>query len=293
MKNSGIWVRVAFAVLWLLHFLPLSVLARCGEGLGLLLFLVARRRRRIALINLQLCFPDMTPDERRRLARRHFMALGRSILERGILQWSSQPRIERIVRVEGLSHWQSVRDRPVILLAPHFVGMDMGGVRLTTQWQMVSMYKPQGDPAVDRFLRRIRERFGGRLVSVDQGFRFAIGVMQKGWSFYYLPDLDLGRRKAVFVPFFGVPAATVTALSRLARVTGAVVVPCVTRQLPGAAGYAVQLYSAWSNYPHGDAIEDARRMNAFIEERVREMPEQYYWVHRRFKTLPEGGQRAY
>ncbi len=288
------WARFGLAAVWLLHFLPLGILARIGAMLGLLLYVLARRRRRIALVNLELCFPEKTPVERRRLARRHFIALARSILERGILRWSAKERIERTVRVEGLQHWEGVRHgRPVVLLAPHFVGIDMGGMRLSSGWPLASMYRRQNDPVVDSMLRAVRKRFGGHLVATDEGFRSVIKAMRQGRAFYYLPDQDLGQRKAVFVPFFGVPAATITALSRLVRTTGGIVVPCVTRQLPGGAGYVARIYPPWFDYPLGDAVADVRRMNEFIEERVREMPEQYFWVHRRFKTLPEGGRRAY
>ena len=281
--------------MWLLHFLPLSVLARSGAVVGLLLYAIAHQRRRIAHVNLELCFPEKSAAERRRLAQRHFVALARSILERGILRWSSKERIGKTVRVEGLQHWERVRhSRPVVLLAPHFVGIDMGGMRLSSGgWPLTTMYRRLTNPVAESTLRAMRKRFGGHVVATDEGFRSVIEVMRQGHAFYYLPDHDLGRRKAVFVPFFGVPAATVTALSRLVRTTGAIVVPCVTRQLPGGAGYVAHFYPPWFDYPLGDATADARRMNEFIEERVREMPEQYFWVHRRFKTLPEGGRRAY
>ena len=118
-------------------------------------------------------------------------------------------------------------------------------------------------------------------------------AIKKGLPFYYLPDMDFGERDSMFVPFFGVPAATITGLARIAAMTGAVVVPAVTTQLPGGDGYVLRFYPAWDHYPGGDLAADTRRMNAFIEERVREMPEQYYWLHKRFKTRPAGEERIY
>jgi KDO2-lipid IV(A) lauroyltransferase len=287
-------IRFGIFVMWLLHFLPLGVLAPLGDGLGMLLYRFGRERRRVARINLRLCFPQMPDHERERLVRRHFRAFGRSVLERSILWWSPKARIQRLVQIEGLEHWQAVRDRPVIWLAPHFVGLDMGGVRLTSEYPLVSMYSRQKNPVFNDLLLRSRTRFGtSHLVSRQEGIRPVVKQLKAGLPFYYLPDMDYGARDAVFVPFFGVPAATITALSRLAQMTGAAVVPCVTRQLPGGAGYVLKFYPAWTDFPGSDAEADTRRMNAFIEERVLEMPEQYFWLHKRFKTRPAGEARFY
>lgn len=287
-------VRIGLTIIWLLRLLPLAVLAKLGEATGLLLYALGRERRRVARINLQLCFPTMAEAEREKLVRRHFRAFGRSLLEHGILWWSSKERIQKLVRVDGLEHWQAVRERPVILLAPHFVGLDMGGVRLSTEYPLVSIYSHQKNRHFDAILLHGRTRFGtSTLFSRQDGVRPVVKALRQGQHFYYLPDMDFGLRDAVFVPFFGVPAATITGLSRLARMTGAAVVPCVTRQLPGGGGYAVRFYPAWRDFPGEDIESDTRRMNAFIEERVREMPEQYLWLHKRFKTRPAGEARLY
>ncbi|MEW5943251.1 MAG: lipid A biosynthesis acyltransferase [Pseudomonadota bacterium] len=286
--------RLGLALVWLLHFLPLPLLAPLGQGLGMLLYWFGRERRRVARINLRACFPELPDGERERLLRRHFRAFGRALLERGILWWSSGARIRKLVRIEGLEHWQKVKDRPVIWLAPHFVGLDMGGVRLTCEFPLVSMYSRQKNPVFDAVLLRSRTRFGTSvLASRQQGLRPVVKAMREGLPFYYLPDMDFGPRDAVFVPFFGVPAATITGLSRLAKMTGAAVVPAVTRQLPGGAGYVLRFHPAWDNFPGADIEADTRRMNAFIEERVLEMPEQYFWLHKRFKTRPPGEPRFY
>jgi KDO2-lipid IV(A) lauroyltransferase len=286
--------RIALALVWLLHWLPLSLLAAVGRGFGRLLFSLGRERRRVTLTNLRLCFPQLTADERLALARRHFEAFGRSVLERGILWWSGRERIQRLVRIEGIEHWRAVADRPVIWLAPHFVGLDMGGVRLTTEFPLVSMYSRQKNPLVDQLLLHSRTRFGNSpMASRQDGLKPVVREMRKGLPFYYLPDMDFGARDAVFVPFFGVPTATVTALSRLAKITGAAVVPCITRQLPGGAGYVASFHPAWQDFPSDDVEADTRRMNAFIEAEVLKMPEQYYWLHKRFKTRPPGEKGVY
>ena len=287
-------VRIALAVIWVLHFLPLAVLALLGRCLGLLLYAVARERRKVALTNIAICFPDQHIMEHRRLARRHFQALARSVLEHGLLWWSTKARLQRLIRIEGLEHWQAVAGRPVIWLAPHFVGLDMGGTRIITEWRGVSMYSHQKDPVFDRILLHGRTRFvTPELFSRQDGIRPVVRAMRAGLPLYYLPDMDLGERESIFVSFFGVPAATVTGLTRIAQLAGAVVVPAVTRQLPSGAGYVLRFYPAWEGFPGTDIEQDTRRMNAFIEDRVREMPEQYYWVHKRFKTRPPGEKKIY
>ncbi len=286
--------RLGLAVVWLLHWLPLRWLAPLGRGLGALLYALARERRQVVLTNLRLCFPELGDAERVRLARRHFAAFGRSLLEHGILWWGSRERVMQLVRIEGLEHWRAVGDRPVIWLVPHFVGLDMGAVRLTAEHPFVAMYSRQKDPAFDAVLYHGRTRLGpAEMISRQEGLRPVARAMKAGKPFYYLPDMDFGERDSIFVPFFGVPAATITGLARIAALTGAVVVPAVTEQLPDDGGYRLRFHPAWTDFPGGDVAADTRRMNAFIEEQVRAMPEQYYWVHKRFKTRPPGEEKIY
>jgi KDO2-lipid IV(A) lauroyltransferase len=288
--------QLAIALLWPLHLLPLAVLAWLGHGLGWVLFQLGARRRKIALINIGLCFPDLSPAAQRQLVMAHFKMLARSILERALLWWSSEQRLSRLIRLEGEEKLRAAHQAgtPIILLAPHFVGLDAGGIGIAMRFDSMSMYSAQKNPVFDRLILRGRKRFGDQLLlSRQDGARSSIKAMRAGRPFYYLPDMDLGSRDSVFVPFFGVPAATITGLSRLARAAGAVVITCVTRTLPGGQGYVVEIGDPWPDFPSADAEADTRRMNAFIESTVRTMPEQYYWVHRRFKTRPEGEPRIY
>lgn len=286
--------RIGLGLIWLLHWLPLSILAPLGRAAGRLLYVLAGERRRVVLTNLRLCFPELSETERVRLARNHFAVFMRSLLEHGILWWSSRERVLDMVRIEGLEHWRAVSNRPVIMLAPHFVGLDMGGIRIGAEYRAVSVYSKQKNPAFDAVLYHGRTRFVmPDLYSRQDGIRPVAKAIKKGLPFYYLPDMDFGERDSIFVPFFGVPAATITGLARIAALTGAVVVPAVTTQLPGGSGYVLRFHPAWENFPSGDLAADTRRMNGFIEERVREMPEQYYWLHKRFKTRPQGEPRIY
>jgi KDO2-lipid IV(A) lauroyltransferase len=283
--------RIVFALMWLAHWLPFGALARVGDAVGWALFWLIPERRRVTRINLEKCFPQMAPEERERLARAAFRAFCRAFLDRAVLWWGSPGRIRRMVRLAGLEHLDAAGPR-VIVLAPHFAGLDAAGIRLSMERDLSSLYSHQKDPVFDRLLLRSRTRFRPHVVSRQQGLRKVLRWIKSGIPFYYLPDLDFGRKGTVFVPFFGVPAATAIGLSYIARSTGAAVVPCVARMLPGG-GYVAQFYPAWSDYPSGDDSADARRMMAFIEERVLEMPEQYHWLHKRFKTRPEGEPRFY
>lgn len=289
--------RLVFGFMWLLHFLPLRVVAAAGNGIGVLLYWLIPERRKVVRTNLALCFPQRPQAERERLARAHFRAFTRTFLERGILWWASPRRLRRLIRIEGAEHLEALKGKPVILFAPHFVGLDAGLLRLTMDHAVAGIYSRQKDRLFERLLMDGRQRFGGRGFSREDGLRASLRPLKEGALYYYLPDLDYGAKRALFVPFFGVPAATVTGLSDIARVSGATIVPCVTRLLPGGGGYVARLYPAWSGYPSGKgeaaALADTRRMLAFIEERVLEMPEQYYWLHKRFKTRPAGEPKVY
>jgi KDO2-lipid IV(A) lauroyltransferase len=284
--------RLVFGCMWLAHLLPLRAIAALGNVVGSTLFWLIPERRHVTRVNLRLCFPDMDARRREKLARAHFRAFVRAFLDRGILWWASPERIKRMVRIEGLEHLRTLAGKPVIVFAPHFVGFDVTWARLCFDFPMALMYARQKDPRFDRLMLAGRSRFGATIFPRQAGVKEAIAAVGSGAVYYYLPDLDFGPKRAVFVPFFGVPAATVTGLSYIARSTGAAVVPCVTRMLPGG-GYVATLYPAWSAFPSGDDAADARRMNAFIEERVLEIPEQYHWLHKRFKTRPEGEPKFY
>ena len=290
------WLRalgtqLGLFVLWLVHFLPLSWIAALGALLGSVLYRFGRGR--VTRINLALCFPEMSERERHDLGLRCFRMLGRNALELSVMVWGSEERLLRMIRVEGIEHLTAAEGKPVICFAPHFIGLNIGGIRVALAHPgTASIYSRQKNPTVDRLFMRARTRFGNpMLVSRQDGLRAVIRVVKSGKPFYFLPDMDFGPRDAIFVPFFGVPTATITALPRLAQITGAQVIPIVTRQ--EGSGYVVRVLPPWENYPTGDLEADVRRMNAFIEDRIREMPDQYFWPHKRFKTRPPGEPSPY
>lgn len=283
--------RLVLGFIRLAHHLPLGVLARIGRGIGALAWVLVRPRRHVVLVNLRRCFPEKSEAERVAIAREHFRLLGRFMLEHGVMWHASRERFTGIVRYENPEVLEAALGRPLIFLAPHFLGLDMGGVRISVDTEIASMYQKQRDPVFDAAIRDGRRRFfTGRsnLFSRQDGVRPVARLIRDGVPFYYLPDLDFGRDESIFVPFFDIPTATITGVSRLARIAGAAVVPVVTRMLPGGEGYSVRFHPPLENFPTDDVAADTARINRFIEDRVRELPEQYYWVHKRFKTRPPG-----
>ena len=284
--------RFAVFIFWLMHFLPFRVLVAIGNGLGSLFYLLAKERRFVATVNLSLCFPEMSDAARNKLVRDHFKMFARGFIERSILWWASAERINSLIRVEGVEHFEAIKNKPSVLLTPHFVGMDVGGQWVAQHTDTVCIYANQKNMYLTELLLNKRARFGKqRLSSRSQGLRPILKGMREGMPFIYPTDQDQGIKDGAFIPFFGVPAATMTSVPRIAKITGAKVVPAITRVLPGGEGYVLTFYPAWENYPTGDDIADTRRMNEFIEQRVLEMPEQYFWLHKRFKTRPEGEER--
>jgi KDO2-lipid IV(A) lauroyltransferase len=293
MKSFGI--RVFLGLMWLLHWLPLPALAALGQGLGALLYRLARSRRRIALRNLALCFPHIPQAEREAVAREHFGWLTRSLLERSVLWYASPARIKRLIHVEGdvglAERIFQAEGRPTMWLCPHFVGLDVAGaaVLLFQPRPAASIYQTQSNPVIDAAMRHGRLRLGDGVIfprsdSVKPLFR----AVKQGRGFFNLPDMDFGARDAAFVPFFGVPAATLLAPSRLAQMLNMVVQPVIAEMLPRGQGYKVHFLPPLSDFPTDNAEDDTRRLNAFIESEILHRLPQYLWVHKRFKTRPPG-----
>ena len=275
------------AIMRITHRLPLPALRAAGSLLGRALHLFARERRRIADINIRTCMPELDDSARAALIGQTFRLFGQGFIDRAILWHAPAERLRRMIRMRGAEHLAANAGQPVILLAPHFVGLDAAWTRLTLDRRMATMYANQKNPAFNSALIAGRSRFNDPvLLSRQDGVREAFRAMRAGLPLYYLPDMDFGPRDAIFVPFFGVAAATVTAVPRLARLAGAVIIPCVTRL--SQDGYEVVIHPPWQDFPCGNIETDTRRMNAFIEEQVRMAPAQYHWLHKRFKTRPPG-----
>ena len=288
--------RLLLAALWLFHWLPLGLQARIGDGLGRVGYRIVSSRRKVALRNLELCFPELSLSAREQLAREHFRWLGRSLLERGLLWYASPARLRKLIRVEGDVTLAERSDKPVMWLAPHFMGLDVAGVSvlLFQKRKGISIYQQQSNKVMDAALRRGRLRLGNaEIFSRDDAGKALIRAIRRGDAFFNLPDKDFGTRDAAFVPFFGVPAVTLLAPSRLAKAMNMVVQPVVAEILPGGQGYVVRYEAPWTDFPSDDPVADAARMNRWIESEIRRNPAQYLWVHRRFKTRPPGAPSLY
>jgi KDO2-lipid IV(A) lauroyltransferase len=300
-KRGGWWPGSEWAALGGLRLLtwiaslPDGVSRVLGVATGRLLWWVARRRRHVAMTNLRLCFPHWTAAERRRVARRHFELFMRSFFERFIVWTQGEQRVRALVSLRDTHWFDACRGQPVILLAPHFCGIDAGGIRLQLESPFAAMYAQQKSAVLTKAMTAGRSRFNGATMLLrNEGLRPAIRLLRQGVPFYFLPDMDLGPRDAIFVPFFGQTAATVTSVARLARLTDAWVLPMVTSMTD--SGYEARFYEPWK--PTADSSDEgewqeALKMNQFIEARVLEMPEQYLWTHRRFKTRPVGERSVY
>ena len=291
-----IGARTLVALLWLLQHLPLALLAPVGRGFGALLHAFGHRRRAIARRNIDLCFPERGADERALLVREHFALLGRSLLERGLLWYARPERIKRLIHIEGDIGLAERSSRPVMWLVPHFIALEVAGaaVQLFQTRRGIDIYRPQSSPYLDRVLKQGRLRFGrGECYPRDTPIRTLIKRIREGCPLFYMPDQDFGPRDSVFVPFFGVCAATLEAPSKMARLLDMVVQPVLTEMLPGGQGWRVRFLEPLQAWPTDDPAADAAALNAFIETQVRAMPAQYLWVHQRFKTRPPGEPPVY
>jgi Kdo2-lipid IVA lauroyltransferase/acyltransferase len=288
--------RLAIALLRLISVLPLVWQSALGAGAGALLHAVAKERRRIAERNLQACMPELSDGARAALVREHFKWLGRSIVERGFLWYASRERIEAAITLEGDVTFAERSDRPTMWLVPHFLGLEVAAtaVQLFQSQRGATIYQTQSNPIFDAAVRAGRERFGQSVLfnRQDSAKPLIRAIKQEGLGFFNLPDMDFGLKDGAFVPFFGVPAATLLAPSKMARMLNMKVQPVVAEMLEGG-GWRVRFHEPWSDFPTEDALADATRMNAWIEARVRELPAQYLWVHKRFKTRPAGAAGLY
>ena len=288
--------RLVLGFLWLLSWLPLAVQAAIGRSLGRLLWITAGSRRRIALRNLELTMPELSVARRREIAYENFQWIARSFLERGLLWHASHDRLKRLIHVEGDIGFAARTPGAVMWLVPHFVALDVAGVATQLlQTRLVgSIYQKQSIAAFDQAIRQGRLRFGnGDVFSRHEKALPLIRAIRRGYAFFNLPDMDFGPQEAVFVPFMGVPAATLLAPSKMAKALAMKVQPVVAEILPGGKGYRVRFLEPWTDFPTDDPVADAARMNDWIGSEVRRNPSQYYWVHKRFKTRPPGEASLY
>ena len=285
---------LGMGLLWLVVQLPYRWLLALGRGLGGLMYHLAGSRRRIAARNLELCFPELSVGERQRLLRENFASTGMTFFEMAISWWWPVERLKRLGTVEGLEHLRQAEadGQGVILMALHFTTLEMGGALLCMQQDMYGMYRAHKNPLFDFIQRHGREqRLLGAIERDD--VRGMLKVLRAGGVVWYAPDQDYGAQRSLFVPLFGVQAATVTATSKFARLGRARVVPFTQTRLANGSGYKVTVHPPLADFPGDSEEADCLRINQWIEQAIRQQPEQYLWAHRRFKTRPAGEAKLY
>jgi KDO2-lipid IV(A) lauroyltransferase len=285
--------RLGILFMRALALLPLAWVRAFGKAVGLLLYVLVVSRRKVVDVNLRLCFPQWSEAQRKRVAREVFVHVAQAWFDRAWL-WHGKPEVVRRRLVVTGAVREMAGQEPTILFCPHFVGLDAGVSAITQQVprRIIGIYTRQSDPVIDAWVLKGRYRFGeARPMSRSEGVREIVSSLRAGDVMYLLPDMNFGPDESIFVPFYGVPAATVPSLSRFARLGKAKVVPLVTRLTP--TGYEVRLLESWAGFPSKDVEADTALMNLRLQDYIDEMPSQYYWVHKRFKTRPPGEKGVY
>ncbi len=279
---------LGLGLLRLFEPLPYPLLMGIGRLLGALLRRLPLNFVRIARVNLALCFPNASVEERERLLKRHFESLGIALMETAMAWWSSDARISKLTRFEGMEELNRALERGhgALLLSAHFTTLEIGARSICARMSGNIMYRPASNPVMGFFLSRNRAKRAKRAIRRDD-VRTLVTALKNNEFVWYAPDQAYRKKGAQMVPFFGIPCATNTATSRLAKMTNAVVLPYFPERLPDNAGYRITIYPPVENFPSDDPVADAERFHRSIEEHIRKVPEQYLWIHRRFKGLGE------
>jgi KDO2-lipid IV(A) lauroyltransferase len=284
-------IKLGLGILRLFSGLPMPIIDLLGGGLGFLGYHCIRKRRNVGLVNLGLCFPEMSEVDKKKLILQHFKELMRSTLCYGWVFYASPNKLRRLIKIRGLEHYTKIRGKhPVILLAPHFLGLDIGANRLTLETPGYSVYSAQRSAYLNERMKAARLRFikdqGGEIFSRQEGLRSIVRKMKQTMiPFYYLPDQDMDEKNSLYVPFFAHPVcATLDTLPKLAQLTEALIIPMATYR--EGNHYVVELAAPLENYPTGDTQADVATMNRYIETMIMKHPDQYLWMHKRFKTQP-------
>lgn len=286
-RNWGGWIAVA--LLWVLGWLPRPVGRALVWPIGPLAYALAGRRREIAERNLQRCFPQWSDEQRAKVTRETFACVARMIVEMAWCWSGPMSRFRRIGTVHGLEHLRDAeaRGKGVLLVTGHFTCLEIGGRIILDHVDFGGVYRPLKSEVMEWYQTRGRLRYADFMIS-KRNARQAVKILRGGGTVWYAPDQDFGRDQSTFAPFFGIETATLKATHRLPAMTGCAVVPMFPRFSRATGRYEVQVLPALENYPSDDEAADLARINALIESAIREAPEQYWWIHRRFKTRPEG-----
>jgi KDO2-lipid IV(A) lauroyltransferase len=284
-RHWPVWLLMGYIRLGVMLPYPLQI--ALGRATGWLFWHVGGRRRRITLKNLEMCFPEMSTPERVHLAREHFASMGMAIIEFGMCWWASPERIAGLGPVEGVEHLKAARAKGhgVIMLASHFTTLEICGRMLGLHTDLHLLYRPIPNPVIEHVQRTARERLFDRAIQRND-VRTLLRSLKDGMPIWYATDQGYRGKNSIMVPFFGIPAPTNAAITRLSETSGAPVVPIFGERLPGSQGYKVTILPALEDFPGGDPAADMLRLNRLLEAHIRHVPEQYLWSHDRFKVMP-------
>ncbi|WP_312846326.1 LpxL/LpxP family Kdo(2)-lipid IV(A) lauroyl/palmitoleoyl acyltransferase [Marinobacter arenosus] len=280
------WIGVA--LMWTVAQLPIRLQWWLGKVVGLLAWHLARSRRHITEVNIRLCFPELTSAQQSALARKSFIANGIGLIELGLAWFRNPAGLTDITTVHGLDHFQQALDhgKGVLLLGGHYSTLDLGGSLVTEYIAADVMQRDHNNPLMNAVMTRARERRYGTVLGA-RDLRGLFRSLKKNRAVWYATDQDYGRKDIVFAPFFNIPAGTITATSRIAERSGCKVVPFSHVRREDRPGYDIYFHPALENFPSGDDLQDATLINKTIEQEIRRAPDQYLWMHRRFKTRPD------
>ena len=289
----GTWLAVF--LLFIVNLLPARLTDWFANFLGDAARNVNKKRRRIARKNLELCFPDTDEEKRKQMMKQNFRAQMRSVLHYGLFWWASRSRLQKRIELQGEEHIRTALQsgKSVIIMTSHSVGLEAAVSAITMRYPISGPFKVMKNEVTNWLVAKCRTRFGTIIYSRDAGLRPIIKDVRNGQLMFYLPDEDLGRDRSIFVPLFGVQKATIPVLGRLAKNCNAVVLPCISCYDEQRAKYVVHVLPVLKDFPQGDDVNDAARMNQAIEQTVSICPSQYFWTLKLFRTRPQGEERFY
>lgn len=290
---SNISYRIGLACLRLAIRLPYRLQLQLGKAIGELAYYLAGRRRKIAERNIELCFPRLSRKQQQQLVKAHFHSVGISLFEIALCWWGDDKTLAPLCHIDGLEHLQNaLQQGGILMLSAHFTCLEIGGRLLALHQPFAVMYKPQRNPVLEQVMRESRQQhFLAAIEKTD--LRGLLRALKQGQACWYAPDQDPGYHRAVFAEFFGITTASVPAASRITRMSGAKLLPFFATRRADGSGYDLRILPPLENFPSEDQAHDAQRINDLIEQQVRQAPEQYLWMHRRFKTRPEGEPSLY
>lgn len=287
-----LWLVIS--LLWLCTRLPYQAQIHLGKKLGALLYRFPSKMKSITEINIKLCFPELRPEEQEKLVKSNFENLGAGFFETAMAWWLPDSYVQRFLNIQGLEHGEAALSagKGIILLSPHFACLEMIGRLIAMHYAFTAMYRPHKKKFIAYLLERFRQRQQVKYIPSDR-MRLLTTALENNEPVWYAYDIDGGKKRSVFAPFFGIEASSLTAVARLAKLTGAAVIPIQYHRLDNHSGYEIILSPALQDFPSEDTVADATRLNACLEAAIRRKPEQYIWQYKRFKTRPEGEKRFY